>query len=150
MSQAAPPPGVTGPHVVRDSGLVVPAHLAGAPEEPAAAGTTSRIRQDGAVDADGRRRLVFTPEVRKLFSRLARELERDDLVFVLACKPTKAKRVAVKDAATRETIDVIASSPIDGACGQVLLREDEGGEDPGFGCACTRVHFLRGGVPGRF
>jgi hypothetical protein len=124
----------------RASGLVVPAHLAGVPEEPAAEG----LAAPGARDADGRRRIVLTRETRKRFSRTAADLDREDLAFVLVCKGFRYVGKEASDPATGETSLVAVKEPIPGACGEVMLREGEDTLDPGFGCKCTRIHFTKG------
>lgn len=130
---------------VRESGLLVPAHLANHnPEEPAAATGSDGTDRQGGLDPDGRRRLVLAREVRKRFTRLAGELDRDDVGFVLWCKTHRQTTKTVKDAKTGEDVAVNMREEIAGACGNVMLREGEGTPDPGFGCKCTRVHFAAG------
>lgn len=140
MSQSASPP-AAGPFAERESGLIVPAHLADQPEKPDA---VRHARDDGAHDPDGRRRVVFTREERRRFSTFSRDLGRDDLAVVLVCRTTRQVSRRVKDAKSGEFATVMILEEIAGACGEILLREDEGGADPGFGCKCTRIHFLKG------
>lgn len=123
----------------RESGLIVPAHLAGIPEEP----ETGTAAAGYAKDTDGRRRILISKDARKRFSRLAGDLDRDDLAFVLFCRVTRDVVKHVKDLETGADVAVTFKEPIPNACGEVLVREGEGTPDPGFGCKCTRVHFTR-------
>jgi hypothetical protein len=126
--------------VQRDSGLLVPGHLADQPEHPDAA--PDQI----ARDPDGRRRVVLVKDVRKKFSRLAGEMHRLDVAFVLVCKTTRTVVTKVRDLETGKDVPVAITEPIAGACGEVMLREGEDTDDPGFGCRCSRIHFTIGGV----
>jgi hypothetical protein len=138
MNQPAAVP--TGGLALRESGLVVPAHLAHLPEEP---GDQGRERT-GGTDPDGRRRIVLARDTRKRFSRLAGDLDREDLAFVLVCKQHREVTKHVKDAKSGESIVVAVREEIPGACGEVMLREGMDTPDPGFGCKCTRIHFTKG------
>lgn len=122
----------------RPSGLLVPAHLAHQPEEPASV-------PDVARDADGRRRVVLVKDVRKGFTRCAGALDRSDLAFVLVCKTKRRTMKMATDATTGARLPVEVVEEIPDACGEVMVREGEGTPDPGFGCKCTRVHFTTGG-----
>lgn len=119
----------------RPSGLLVPPNLASMPEGPAPAPT-------GARDADGRRRVLVSDESRRLMWRLVRELGQCDLAFVTVCQTSRRVVRHVTNVATGQLEAAIVTEPIAGACGQLMLREGEGTADPGFGCACTRLHFL--------
>jgi hypothetical protein len=125
---------------VRDSGLIVPAHLRELPEH---AGAAEDPDENCARDADGRRRIVLTKETRKRFTRMAGDLDRENLVFVLVCKPNRQVTKHATDIKTGEKVPVVLQEPIPGACGEVMKREGEGTHDPGFGCTCTRLHFTR-------
>lgn len=125
----------------RASGLLVPAHLAHQTEEPAS------VPDVAARDADGRRRVVLVKDVRKGFTRCAVALDQSDLAFVLVCKTRrKTVKMATDLSYPARKIPVEVVEEIPGACGEVMVREDEGGPDPGFGCQCTRVHFTTGGI----
>lgn len=132
--------GPLGGLTVRESGLIVPAHLAGAPEEPVADGQPAA---GSAKDSDDRRRLVLTKDTRKRFTRLAADMDRDDLAFVLVCKSFRYVTKRVKDATSGEEIPVVLKELIPTACGEIMVREGEETHDPGFGCKCTRIHFTR-------
>lgn len=134
-------PALNAPLAQRPSGIVVPAHLASLPEEPEA--RPEGKAAEGARDPDGRRRVVLTKETRKLFGRLAGDLGRDDFGIILWCKTSRARTEIVKDAVTGAPIAVELTEQIPGACGEIMLREGEGEHDPGFGCKCTRIHFLQ-------
>lgn len=129
--------------VTRESGLVVPANYASLPEEPVVDARPEGAGQAGAArDSDGRRRIVLTKDRRKNFTRLANDLANDDLAVILWCKTQRPRIIKVPDATTGEETAVVINETIPGACGEVMLREDEGGADPGYGCKCTRIHFL--------
>lgn len=123
----------------RDSGILVPAHLA---IEPQADPSAEAAPAKGARDPDGRRRIVLSKETRKLFLRLVRDLTPLDLALFMACRKTRQVPQIVKDAATGQNVGVVVTEQVPDACGEVMLREDEGGTDPGFGCKCTRIHFI--------
>jgi len=123
----------------RESGLIVPAHLAHAPEEPAEGSPAAGL----ARDPDGRRRIVLARDTRRRFNAVAKDLARDDLAFILWCKTKRQVTKLAEDVATGQKVPVMVEEPIEGACGEVMLREGEGTPDPGFGCKCTRVHFTR-------
>jgi len=131
---------LSGQLAERASGLIVPAHLAALPE----GGTEDGKAAEGGRDGDGRRRLVLVKKVRRMFVGLAEELDRQDLALILACKQRRQRPREVVDAATGVTVKVLMTEDIPGACGEILFREDAGGPDPGFGCQCSRVHFLAG------
>jgi hypothetical protein len=128
----------TAPFHERESGLVVPAHLASVPEAGREDATPDVPR-----DPDGRRRLVLSREVRQKLTRIVAETKELDLGFFFACRAVRYRFEHVKDAATGEEKIVRVEEPIPGACGEIMMREDEGGVDPGFGCKCTRIHFLK-------
>jgi hypothetical protein len=125
--------------VQRDSGLIVPAHLAGVPEEPDA-----DKRAQGSVDPDGKRRVVIPRPMRRSLSKLSGDLAVTDLAIVIVCKTFRMVTREVRDAASGEKVRVELREEIPGACGKIMLRCGEGTIDPGFECDCTRLHFLAG------
>lgn len=126
------------PLVQRESGVIVPGHLAHHAEH----GETSGVTRD----PDGRRRIVLVRDVRRKFARLAGELNGLDLAFVIVCKTTRQVSGTARDIETGTDVPVRLTEPIPGACGEVMLREGEGTPDPGFGCTCSRIHFTTGSV----
>src|SRR5689334_5797565 len=70
------------PLAQRSSGLIVPAHLAGVPEEPVAERTADGI----ARDPDGRRRLVMSRETRRHLTRFVKDSSSDGIFVVLSCQ----------------------------------------------------------------
>lgn len=133
---------LSGQLAERASGLMVPAHLADVPES----GTTEEGKPAaGGRDPDGRRRIVLTRSIRRvLFKELAPALDRLDLALLLACRQRRQRPREVVDAVTGETVTVLMTEEIPGACGELLFQEGAGEADPGFGCRCTRIHFLSG------
>lgn len=126
--------------VQRDSGIIVPAHLAGAPEEPGVEGE----RAKGGIDPDGKRRVVIPKQTRKALSRISGDLGRTDLAIVIVCKTFRMVPRQVEDAVTKEKVTVELREDIPGACGKIMVRCGEGTIDPGFECDCTRIHFVSG------
>jgi hypothetical protein len=139
MTPAAAPLG-TAPLVQRASGIVVPAHLASTPEEPAGGTPSAAV----ARDPDGRRRVVIDRQTRKAMLKAAKAFGVVDLALVLTCRTTRPVQRVVQDVKTLQNVLVTEVEPVPGACGEVMQREDEGGADPGFGCTCTRIHFVKG------
>lgn len=139
-----------GPMAERPSGLVVPEHLAHVPEGPTSAPTATVERRAGAAqrgeatDPDGRRRLVLTREQRHLLTKFAREFKPFDIAAVLFCQSSRPVTRLATHPETGVEIPVTLWETIPGACGQMLEREGEGTDDPGYGCRCTRFHFVRG------
>lgn len=86
--------------------------------------------------------MVLSDESRRYFLGLVRTLGPRDLGFFLACKMIRQVKRMVVDANTGAEVPAIVTEPVAGACGEIMLREGEGGPDPGFGCKCTRVHFV--------
>jgi hypothetical protein len=127
----------TGPLAQRPSGLIVPAHLAHVRPEAPAPDTAAR-------DADGRRRIVLAREDRKALQRIAGRMHGLDVATVFSCRTTREALRTVTDATSGALVSVVVQEPIASACGEVLLREGEDTDDPGFGCKCTRIHFLKG------
>lgn len=109
--------------VKRPSGVIVPGRLAAMPE-------AGRPEPATAYDEDGRRRVVLTKQDQKVIDKAILILTRAGLGVVVCCR-----------AGTRE----------DGkeACGQPMLnegrptKEHPGTPDSGYGCQCSRVHFVR-------
>lgn len=101
--------------VQRDSGVIVPARLAHAAE----AVVTVTKNTDGTTrDMDGRLRIVFTDDERRQVNRTLALLRREGLGFIVGCvRP--------------------------GGCGEPMRAEGADTNDPGHGCSCTRVHYLR-------
>ena len=96
------------------SGLVVPAALAS--EVDATTGKTPT-----AYDPDGRRRVVLSTQDQKAIDRGITTLRQHGLGVIVAC-------------ASRDD-----GKPI---CGQPLLVEGKGLPTAGYGCRCSRVHFI--------
>jgi hypothetical protein len=132
------------PVAQRESGLIVPLHLAGVPEVKE--GAESRVADDVPRDADGRRRIVLTREARRTFTKMVRELGPQHLAILLSCRTQRHVVREVEDATTHEKVPVLVTEPIPDACGEILIREDEDGADPGFGCKCSRIHFVSAGA----
>jgi hypothetical protein len=105
-------------YTVRDSGLVVPAALAGVPERPASATT----------DADGKHRVVLTNDERKLLIRAVKLLEDRGFALVVRCQH---RAVMVPRHGKPTTIN-----PRPFACGEVLKETSDGAE-----CQCSRLHL---------
>lgn len=101
--------------VRRDSGILVDPALAREPDR------AKPGREPIAYDPDGRRRLVLTKQDQKGIDRLIKELLARGLGLLVCClnRPDDTE-----------------------PCGQPLLVEHRGMPDAGYGCRCTRVHFL--------
>ncbi len=136
-----PTPAPTVPYLERESGIVVPANLIDLPEGAAAVDDSSQ--PEIARDADGRRRIVLSREMRTMLTRMVKQCNGLDLGFFFSCRAARFRFENVKDAATGKDAIVRIEERIPGACGEIMLREDDGGPDPGFGCKCTRIHFLK-------
>lgn len=109
-------------------GLIAPKHLLDGP--PAM----------GGRDKDGRRRIVLSRDERRRLVGLAKLFKVSDLGIVITCQPRRLvnKVVEVEGAKVLQPV----WEPISGACGELMVREGEGTDDPGYGCKCTRIHFL--------
>lgn len=70
-----------------------------------------------ARDADGRRRVVLTVADQRKIDQAIRILDTAGLGVVVACKQE--------------------------GCNLPMLNEGKGTPDPGYGCRCSRVHFVR-------
>lgn len=134
MTVAAP----SMPYAERESGLVVPAHLAAVPETPEPDGLPAA----GGLDSDNRRRIVLDRRTRKMLTELAIGLGQRDIAVFFHCRTHRMALKKIKDAKTGEDVEAIVQEPIPGSCGEIMTREGEGTLDPGFGCKCSRVHFL--------
>lgn len=140
MSTAAAERTPTSAMAQRASGLVVPAHLAHLAEK-----TADDAPHDGiARDPDGRRRVLLSRNGRRGMMAAANEFGEMGIMIALHCATNKPVRRLVKDATTGGTVMVTMLEPVPGACGEIMLREDGDGIDPGFGCKCTRLHFVAG------
>ncbi len=74
-------------------------------------------KADGpARDEDGRRRVVLTKADQKLIDRAIKIMHRAGMGIVVGCKA---------------------------GCGQPMLNEDQGTPNAGYGCKCSRIHFVR-------
>lgn len=104
----------------RESGLIVPNHLANAPDAAKPAGYTPVAR-----DMDGRRRIVFSDEDRRKLNHVLTILGQQGLGTVVGC----VQQMAHKDGGQ--------------ACGGILIAEGRGTDDPGYGCKCTRIHWAK-------
>lgn len=100
--------------VQTDGGLLVPIDAI-----PTKADGTPAI---GAADSDGRRRIVLTKDDQRRIDKAIKILNAAGLGIIVACRDPRP----------------------DGAkgCGQALLTEGRGGPDAGYGCQCSRIHFL--------
>lgn len=115
--------------VTTEAGLVVPAHAADAMErirdvldpKGGAQGSVPIRRLPTAYDADGRRRVGLTKRERRDVEKMIRILNAQGIGVVLSC-------VQRFDGKT--------------PCGGCLSPEGQGGPDDGFGCNCSRLHFL--------
>lgn len=104
-----------GQLVERASGIIVPVALEREPEaKHADQGAT-------AYDLDGRRRLVLMESERRLINRVLLLGFKHGIGFVVGCKSRRDGKEA---------------------CGQPMLNEGRGTQDDGYGCKCTRIHFL--------
>ena len=99
----------------RESGIIVPGHLANQPE----------VGQKVTRDPDGRVRLVLTDEDRRAINRLVMTLQGHGLGAVVACRRDQAHA----DGSSR--------------CGDIMITEGKDTPDPGYGCTCTRIHWLK-------
>lgn len=102
----------------RESGIIVPNHLAAVPDLTKPKGTKAVAR-----DMDGRRRLVFSDSERRNLNRVLTMLGEHGLGMVVGC---------VRDMAHGD-----GTKP----CGDMLIGEGIRTDDPGFGCKCTRIHW---------
>jgi hypothetical protein len=102
----------------RESGVIVPANLAGSPE-------ANLKRTPVARDMDGRRRVLYTDSERRNLNRVLTMLITRGLAAVVAC--------------------IGGQEHGDGgnSCGDIMLAEGKGTDDPGFGCKCTRIHWVK-------
>lgn len=114
---------VDGAMAQRQSGLIVPAHLAAMPVP--AVPDAAKARDDAtAYDLDGRRRVVLTADERRTVFRAIEILKRTaGAGVIVGCN------------------QVVARADGKPKCGQLMLIEDKGQPDEGFGCECTRIHF---------
>lgn len=128
-------------HVERESGLFVPAHLAREAEirEPHA----PPDRPEGGVDPDGRTRIVMPADARKALRALGAWTSSRHLGVFFTCQASRqvVKPVTLESGAVSL---VTVREEIPGKCGEIFLREGQDTGDPGFGCKCTRIHFVRG------
>lgn len=104
----------------RESGVIVPDHLAGVPDTSALTKRTPVAR-----DMDGRRRLVYTDSERRNLNRVLTMLISRGLAAVVAC----IGRQEHGDGGN--------------SCGDIMLAEGKDTDDPGFGCKCTRIHWAK-------
>jgi hypothetical protein len=101
--------------VQRQSGIVVPAHLAQQLDQ-ARPGAPPLV-----YDPDGRRRVVIEKQqVESIFKDFAAL----GLAFFMGCRPGPKRADGVTP------------------CGHPMRREADGGPDPGYGCLCTRIYFV--------
>lgn len=114
-------------------GVVVPARLANMNNQ----GTGV------ARDMDGRRRLVYTDDQRRQIHRTQGILRSQGVGSLVGCIGAFGP-----PAAAGETRKGGTGYHLDGskACGEVMKAEgleELDGRDAGYGCKCTRIHFLR-------
>lgn len=101
----------------RSSGIIVPVALA---DEPGKRADTEGMAQD----ADGRRRVVLTNDERRLLDKAITMLRDRGFGVIVGC--------------------VKGTLPGGGqACGGFAIPVGRGTPDAGFGCQCSRIHFLR-------
>lgn len=119
----------------RPSGVIVPSELANQPDPKVEARLGSVAR-----DMDGRRRVVYPNDERKTIDKAIRLLTTQGIGFIVGCvgaygpAPDPGKGRA---AGTGHHLDGSV------ACGQPMRPEGVGTPDAGYGCQCTRIHFLR-------
>lgn len=99
----------------RPSGILVPDALAHAPD-------AARKGPPVVLDADARRRVLMTREDQKRIDRVIRDLRAKGFAVVVLCRDDEG----------------IPGGPA--KCGQPA--RNEAGPDSGYGCRCSRVHFL--------
>ena len=117
----------------RASGLIVPAELANRPDPVVPAnGSVAR-------DLDGRRRVVFTNDERKAIDKAINLLKQQGIGYIVGCLGTYGKPTPGREAGGGRGYHRDGSP----ACGQPMKPEGVGTVDAGYGCNCTRVHFLR-------
>ena len=104
--------------VQRESGIIVPASLAGA-ADPGQTHKGAPVVYDG----DGRRRVMVSDQDRRLFDRLAKSAAASGQGLVLVCRNDQLRPDGLR------------------ACGQPMEREAWDTPDRGYGCLCTRTHF---------
>lgn len=113
----------------RPSGVIVPAALASQPDDGAKGQTGSVAR-----DMDGRRRVVFGNEERRAIDKAIKLLQAQGIGSLIGCVGGYGKTGRPGYGHHRDGSV---------ACGQPLRPEGSDGPDAGYGCNCTRVHFLR-------
>ncbi len=101
--------------IQRPSGLIVPASLETQEDKSARRGDAT------AYDLDGRRRVVMTAAEQKLINLALRLLRARGFAVLFKCH-----------------------SRTDGKepCTGLLKNENEGELDNGYGCVCSRIHFI--------
>lgn len=104
-----------GSAVQRESGIIVPAELEREPD------ATKGGDVPGAYDLDGRRRLVLTREDQRAIDRLLKTLIPQGLGVLVICGNRRDGKPP---------------------CGRPLKNEGRGTADAGYGCDCTRIHFI--------
>ncbi len=109
--------------VQRESGIVVPADLAKLPDTSKATDGKAPSGPPVCYDADGRRRVVISDELRRQQDRVVREMSLTGQAVFMAC---------------REDFKRTDGKP---ACGELMVPEGRGTQDEGYGCKCTRIHF---------
>jgi hypothetical protein len=108
--------------VVRASGIIVPPELEAEPDQSAPPDQLKAGMRPTAYDPDKRRRIVWTEQEQRKIDQVIQLLRSQGLGMVVLCD----RRFDGKD-----------------PCRQPLRTELEDTEDKGYGCTCTRVHFLK-------
>ncbi len=103
--------------IERASGILVPATLEQEPDKGAKPG-----QRPITFDTDGRRRVVMTRDEQRQIDRAISLLAQHGLASLVMC-------------AARQD----GKAP----CGEPLKNEGRGTPDAGYGCQCSRVHFIR-------
>ncbi len=106
--------------VERPSGLLVTADI------DAAVPTNGNGHHgpDFSFDPDGRRRIVLTKADQRKIDQAIRLLTAAGLGIVVACRAGQPLKPGVE------------------TCGEALLNEGKGTPDAGYGCRCSRLHFI--------
>ena len=122
-----------GSLVRRPSGVIVPAELGNRPV-PGAPSNGSVTR-----DLDGRRRVVYPDSERRVIDKAINLLRAQGIGYIVGCIGAYGPPDDRREASGGNGYHRDGSL----ACGQPMRPEGVGTPDAGFGCNCTRIHFLR-------
>jgi hypothetical protein len=100
-------------------------------------------------DPDGRRRVVLTRDETKVIDRLLIMLAKLGVGMVYCCSQHPEHRFQ-RDAQDQFVVDQTTNQPIlkpgwKPRCLKFIVPEGRDGDDPGYGCDCTRIHIQRQG-----